>query len=888
LTLPCDGPMRFSVRREDRRNLAVGFVGLMTIMTAHSVMETARDTLFLTSLPATDLPRAYLAIALLAIVELKVHERVLPYVRDRRTLLAGSLFFGTLITLGFWSLLDELGAWAPFGFYVWTGLLITVVLIEFWLLLDDAVTVTQAKRIFPAIAAGGVTGAMLGSLLAEGLLRLAQPSALVLLAAAILAVATGTAFLWRVPGALVADATPGDRGWSLAWLSQDEYLWRVLALVLLGTVALTVVDFVFKSTVAGSIPSDGLGPFFARFYLGLNTVALLVQVAGAGWLLRGFGAHRSSALLPVLIAGGALGLALGPILPFAVALKAVDGSLRHTLYRSSVEVLYLPLDSQRRERAKGIIEVFGHRVGQALASVLIIGAVALRIETSELGMVLLLLVAAWLAAIFSTRRRYVEQFRARLRQGVIDTQLELEELDRHSIDALLNALNSAQDEEVLAAIDIFDSHGRADLMPVLVLYHPSKVVRRRALEAFAEASDTRFVSVARRMLSDEDPDVRAAALRALTAVDPNRSLLEEKADLEASIVQATALVGLLALDQRDGENPSAATERLDHWVGAANPETRSSLARAIRREGGPIFHQTLMRLIQTEDRTVQLDTLRAMEAHPDPRFLPHILPLLGHSDLREAARRAIVAVGPETLDLLDRALADPHTPRKVRRRIPHTIIRFDPETAAEILLRHLERERDGSIRLKIMRALGRLKAMHVDTLLDDALLDEQLERSLRRVVQLLRWRAAIEGHASEGEQDAELLVVALQDKEKATLERAFWLIGLRHPSENLVLVWRGLQSNNPRLHAASVEVLEAALQGASREAVLALIDTGEPATERARAAAAALGETLRPLSRRQALDEMIADRSEVVRAIAAHHLAELGPPDARTEVRTLA
>ena len=167
----------------------MGFVGLLAIMTAHSVMETARDTLFLTSLPATHLPRAYLAIALLAILELKVHERVLRHVRDRRTLLAASLAFGSLVTLGFWGLLDEMGAWAPFGFYVWTGLLITVVLIEFWLLLDDAVTVTQAKRIFPAIAAGGVTGATLGSLLAEGLLRVASPLELVLAATVILALA---------------------------------------------------------------------------------------------------------------------------------------------------------------------------------------------------------------------------------------------------------------------------------------------------------------------------------------------------------------------------------------------------------------------------------------------------------------------------------------------------------------------------------------------------------------------------------------------------------------------------------------------------------------------------------------------------------------------------
>ncbi len=197
--------MRFSVRREDRRNLAVGFIGLLAIMAAHSVMETARDTLFLTSLPADHLPRAYLAIAVLAILELKIHEQVLRHVQDRRLLLSASLVFGAIVTLGFWGLLERLGAWAPFGFYVWTGLLITVVLIQFWLLLDDAVTVTQAKRIFPAIAAGGVVGATLGSLLSEGVLRLAPPIALVFTAAAVLALAGATPFLWQTSTGAHAD-----------------------------------------------------------------------------------------------------------------------------------------------------------------------------------------------------------------------------------------------------------------------------------------------------------------------------------------------------------------------------------------------------------------------------------------------------------------------------------------------------------------------------------------------------------------------------------------------------------------------------------------------------------------------------------------------------------
>jgi len=866
--------MRFSVRREDRRNLAVGFIGLLAIMCAHSVMETARDTLFLTSLPADRLPRAYLAIAVLAIIELKIHDRVLRHVRDRRLLLAASLIFGSLITLGFWALIEELGAWAPFGFYVWTGLLITVVLIEFWLLLDDAVTVTQAKRIFPIIAAGGVTGATLGSLLAEGVLRVAPPVALVFTAATILALAGATPFLWKVSSDASAESSSAEPSRSLAWLLRDSYLARVLAFVLMGTVSLTVVDFIFKSTVADQISAEGLGPFFARFYLGLNSVALLIQLIGAGWLLRAFGAHRSSALLPILIFGGALGLAIGPILPFAVALKAVDGSLRHTLYRSAVEVLYLPLDSRRRERAKGQIEVFGHRVGQAIASVLIIAAVGVGFTTRDLALGLLLLVVGWLAAILSTRRQYVDQFRARLQHGVIDTRLELEELDRHSLDVLLNALNSDQDPEVLAAIDIFDRHGRTDSMPVLVLYHPSVAVRSRALEAFAEATDLRFVPVARRMLSDDDSDVRAAALRALTAVDPNRQLLEEKLDVEASIVRATALVGLLGMNQGNGNSVSAS--KLDEWIGSGNPQTQSSLARAIRHEGGEVFHESLITLIGSDDDSVRLETLRAMAVNPDPRFLPHLLGLLGSSDLRADARKALLAIGPEALTALETALSDPSTPRKVRRRIPHTIILFEPQEAADILLRQLDREHDGGVRSKILRALGRLQANQPSTVLDDAVLQEQLRASLLRVVRLLQWRAAIESEGSVETPDAELLRVALQDKERAALERAFWLMGLRHPEENFRLVWRGVTSENARLRAAGNEVLEATLPGSFREAVLAIVDDGEPAERRARAAAAALGATLRPISQREAVEQMMQDRSEVIRGIASHHAAELG------------
>ena len=82
-------------------------------------------------------------------------------------------------------------------------------------------------------------------------------------------------------------------------------------------------------------------------------------------------------------------------------------------------------------------------------------------------------------------------------------------------------------------------------------------------------------------------------------------------------------------------------------------------------------------------------------------------------------------------------------------------------------------------------------------------------------------------------------------------------------------------------------MLESVLGGPLREAVLAIVDDGDTSTRRGRTAAAALGVAFRSLSRREALEAMIVDRSEVVRSIAAHYLAELGP-DAEPEVRSIA
>jgi hypothetical protein len=58
---------RLDVRPEERALTAIAFLVLFGILAAHTILETARDALFLARLPPSQLPWMYLAMAAIAV-----------------------------------------------------------------------------------------------------------------------------------------------------------------------------------------------------------------------------------------------------------------------------------------------------------------------------------------------------------------------------------------------------------------------------------------------------------------------------------------------------------------------------------------------------------------------------------------------------------------------------------------------------------------------------------------------------------------------------------------------------------------------------------------------------------------------------------------------------
>src|SRR5688500_12485645 len=241
------------VRPEERRGALSAFLTLFGILAAHTLLETARDALFLARLPPSQLPWVYMAMAALAI-GISQFQGVTR--RGAWSLPLLLLFFaGT--TLGFWLFGSFDDPWTLRALYVWTGLVGTLAGLQFWLVVGELYTVTQAKRLYKLVGAGSVLGAVAGGALARAVAANFPASVLVLASAAALTVtAIGPALL--VGGAAgpvrsVAPAHGSGLGFapllqSLVLLRRHLYVRSLAGLVLISTVALTLADYVFKST----------------------------------------------------------------------------------------------------------------------------------------------------------------------------------------------------------------------------------------------------------------------------------------------------------------------------------------------------------------------------------------------------------------------------------------------------------------------------------------------------------------------------------------------------------------------------------------------------------------------------------------------------------------
>ena len=398
--------------------------------------KATRDVLFLSSYPATELPRVMLVSAGAALVAAFALSPLFARFGPHR--LVPALFLASAAAYCVEAALQQthpgLVAHVVFLHVAVFG---AAVVSGFWSVVNERFDPHTARRLIGRIAAGAACGGLLGGLLAERITA-GFGAGKVLIALAVLHVLA--AFGVTAIGGASRPPSRSARG-ALATLAGSSYLRRIAWTVVLLALAGALLDYVLKAEAdARVVGEERLARFFAAYYTGVGLLTFALQSTVTKELLARAGIGRTIAVLPIAMMGlSVLGAAVTRLWS-VVLLRGTTSVLESSVFRSGYELLYTPVARHRKRPTKLLIDVAGTRLGDALGSGLVLLLLLLVPATTTTVCLGLAAVAAGgaLVLVSHLQRGYVAELAQRLRTGsfVFDDPEALDATTRATIETL--------------------------------------------------------------------------------------------------------------------------------------------------------------------------------------------------------------------------------------------------------------------------------------------------------------------------------------------------------------------------------------------------------------------------------------------------------------------
>lgn len=289
-----------------------------------------------------------------------------------------AVFVGVLLLFGVAFSFASPGAevWIGRAFYIWASVLNMFLLAVFTALMVDLWPLDASRRAFGLIAVGGTLGAIAGSSLTAALARVAPIEALLAIACAGFALAAW--LMIRVQRSVADRARPDGRRPPLSFHAAAEgltlvvrspYLLGVCAFMLCLTVLNSFLYFEQARIVdAAALSPDQQRAVFAQINLWTQTVTLVAQVFLTAHALRRLGAAVTLLVLPLATLGGFAALATTPTLAVLIAFQVTRGASNYAFAKPARETLFTVLTRSEKYKAKGFIDTFVYRSGDALGA----------------------------------------------------------------------------------------------------------------------------------------------------------------------------------------------------------------------------------------------------------------------------------------------------------------------------------------------------------------------------------------------------------------------------------------------------------------------------------------------------------------------------------------
>ena len=717
-------------------------------------------------------------------------------------------------------------------FYVWGGVFSLLVPTQGWLLSYEFYTTREAKRLFAILGTGGILGgafegfyaAFLSSRVSTMGILIHVVIGLCLMQLVLIAIQSLRSGSLQAQDEIrtVAGADGSERETeqtSFSVLFRSRYISTLAGLVLVVGATTTIIDLQFKGLLeerySGS-PEDITRLFGVTLGI-MFSLSAAIQLSATSRIIRRFGVAVTLLFLPLVLLGGVIPAVMAAGFWFRILPKVIDGSLRSSLHRVSVELLYIPIEGRQTITAKGFIDLVVTRLGDATGAFVLLGALSFMGFTVE-SMSWLILVGAlgWLLLSVRLGREYVQHLRASLAS---EPAPELS-------GSWLRGVGGGEP----MVLEALDSRAPSKIIFALKLLSSSEDYSMNLMDQSGEIPDISGLYRAVPWLDKVVPlvdhpnlHVAAAALHLLATYYPETYL--EKIKQSCSTEEIPDRVCLIYLDQYE-DNPAGylQPENVLLWAERADQEQTLVLSRLMAKAKEPGYLRILRKWMSSNSRPLACATITAVGGFRREEDIRPLIGFLEQSWSRGAARAGLASFGDVIVEDLVTVIRRPETIAAARLSVPLILREIGSQEAQRALFQCLYLQ-DSVVAFRALKSLNKIRHRGRLMLEADFFLPI-LQIWAREHYELINLELLLGGDGARGTR--RLLQKTVTERIDWGIERIFRGLALFLPGADAHSSYRAYVGDQTVLRENAIELIDSLVKGELRQTILPILTEESP------------------------------------------------------------
>ncbi|HEY2019458.1 MAG TPA: Npt1/Npt2 family nucleotide transporter [Bryobacteraceae bacterium] len=786
------------------------------VLFAYYILKPLSQALFLSKFDIDQLPYLLVMIAIVGGMLAYVYTRVAV-----RSSLASAVNWATVVTLVcllvIWWMLRFNFNWMLYVFNIWVSLFSAVTVSQGWLVAANVFDSREAKRLYGLLGLSAVAGAAFGGEFTARLAKVVESRDLLLATAVMVGLAYGCIRVVAAQKGVNLSAVRGGEAAEdfafhdiISGIRRHRHLQVIMAIITITFVVDVMVQFQFSAMAKAAFgDKQDLTAFLGSFYgIYLNLITFTLQFFLTALVVRYMGVGGTLQIMPFMIATAAAVTMFVPKLAAASAMRLSEAATRYSFNRTGMELLYLPLPADLKNRTKAFVDIFMDRFGRGIGGMVLMVYTALlepdpkRPNLTRLSALIFGISIFWILLSARVGKEYLNTIRKRLETRRLDLHDErITVAGAETVALLEKTVEEGTPRQAAYAVGLLADVPGYELEPRIewLARHASAECRSKAYEV---ATSVRYLGLVEQ------------AARALEAAD-------------ASHEQQAALAYLLALSP---EGPVTA-EWVERAAAAADPRRRMLAAQAIGLHARDSFG-VLLRLLNDSDPHVASAACLSAGQIGERAYFHQIVDRLADHAVRGAAVEALAMYGAKICGSLGDVLADGNTPAAIRRQIPRVLRLIRDQRSVEVLIASIA-ERDLTVRTAVIKALNRLRESASQLQLSPAAINQQIRDEATQCFQLHAQLEPLRAAAKPRTATA-LLARTLEIRMQQSRERLFRLLGLRYSPNEIYNSYLAVESGKTERVTSAHDYLDSLLDRETKRLVMPLLDSRDRLSMHAR------------------------------------------------------